>query len=142
LHLAGLAGATLVFLDGAGPLVGLALHLAGLAGATLVFLDGAGPLVGLALHLAGLAGAMLLFLDGAGPLVGLALHLARVAFLRRAAQLALRRTLGSTCAQRIIHALLGRGQAAASDQGRSCDRTQQTLSHLGHSFITANRRTA
>jgi hypothetical protein len=51
----------------------------------------------------------------------------------------LRRTLGPTCAaQRIIHALLGRGQAAARDQRRSCDRTQQALSHLDHSFITAN----
>ena len=54
------------------------------------------------------------------------MHRARLAFVRRAAHLALRRTLGPTWAQRIIHALLRHGQAAAGDQGRSCDRTQQT----------------
>jgi hypothetical protein len=60
-----------------------------------MLLYGAGAPLGLALHLAGLAGA---FLDGAGPPLGRALHLARLAFMRRAAQLALRRTLSSTCA--------------------------------------------
>ncbi|MGA7384875.1 MAG: hypothetical protein WBW81_09390, partial [Methylocella sp.] len=45
-------------------------------------------------------------------------------------------TLGSIrAARRTFHALLGRGQAAASDQGRSCNRRQQAFSHLELSFI-------
>jgi hypothetical protein len=95
-HRAGLAGATLLFLDGARSPLG-ALHLAGLAGAMLFFLDGAGPLLSLALHLAGLAGAPLLFLGGAGPFLGRAWHRAGLPFVRRAAWLGLRRTLGSMC---------------------------------------------
>jgi hypothetical protein len=153
LHGARVAGAMLIFPGGAGPSLGLAFHGASLARAALVFPGGAGPSLGLALHGAQVAGAMLIFPGGAGPSLhgarvtgtlalftsglplGLALHSAGLAFVHPAARFSLRRTLGSICAAgRTFHALLGRGQAAAGDQSRSCDRSQQTLSHLGLSF--------
>src|ERR1700726_1838118 len=84
----------LLFLDGAGPLLGLALHFAGLARAALFFLDGAGPLLGPALHLAGLARTSALFTISRGPPLGRALYRAGLPFVRRAARFALRRTLG------------------------------------------------
>lgn len=102
----------------------------------LFVLDGAGPPLGRALHGAKMTGTLALFTSSRGPSLGRALHRAGLPFVRRTARLALRRTLGSICAARqTFCALLGRGQAAASDQGRSCNRSQQAFSHLELSFI-------
>src|SRR5580704_8231951 len=141
-HRARLAGAMLLFLDGAGPLLGLALRFAGLARAALFFLGGAGPLLGPALHLAGLARTSALFTISRGPPLGRALYRAGLPFVRHAARFALRRTLGSICsARRAFYALLGRGQAAAGDQGRTRNRSQHSFSHLKSPSLVANCRT-
>jgi hypothetical protein len=132
----------LLFLDAAGPLRGRPSHRARLAGAMLLFLDGAGPLLGLALHLAGLARTSALFTISRGPPLGRALYRAGLPFVRRAARFALRRTLGSICsARRAFYALLGRGQAAAGDQGRTRNRSQHSFSHLKSPSLVANCRT-
>src|SRR5580704_15249217 len=99
----------------------------------LLFLDATGPLRGRPSHRARLAGAALFFLDGAGPLLGPALHLAGLA---RTSALC---TISS--ARRTFYALLGRGQAAAGDQGRTRNRSQHSFSHLKSPSLVANCRT-